>query len=62
MTHGFFPGDRVKWTRKIGRTAEGIVVERGVKNKKYYVIVAFYKPMVFKKKFENDDIKKIRRA
>lgn len=62
MQHNFFPGDRVKWTRKIGRTAEGIVVERGVKDKKYYVIVSFTKPMVFKKRFEDEDINKIRRA
>lgn len=62
MTHNFFPGDRVKWTRKIGRTAEGVVVQRGVENRKHYIIVAFDKPMQFKKRFEGDDIKKVRRA
>lgn len=62
MQHDFYPGDRVKWSRRIKQTAEGIVTERGVKDRKYYVIVAFNKPMEFKKKFEGDDIKQIRRA
>lgn len=60
MMHNFAPGDRVTWHRGLGRKAEGIVVQRGVENRKRYVVVSFHKPMKFKKKFEDDEIKALR--